>query len=161
MPVPLRYRVHQRQFINHLQMWYCSSNRRQEKQIKTSSPIPATLMTEAIRSSETSVIKRATRRNIPKDDSLHSHRCENKVFLRGVLRLLVIVNVPSSPNLSTLLMEAIPFSETSVLIRATRHNIPEDGFFISRSCSGNQIFLLYVPHKLSIGIHSPICNMFV
>jgi hypothetical protein len=44
-----------------------------------------------------------------------------------MLRLIVTAKVSSSPILVTMMMEAIFSSETWVLTRATRRNIPKDG----------------------------------
>jgi hypothetical protein len=78
-----------------------------------SSHILFTLMVEAILSSESSVLTRATRRRMPEDSMLVS---------------LVTANVLSSLILSTL-METC-YSETSVLKRATRRHYQKMAFFI-------------------------------
>jgi hypothetical protein len=51
---------------------------------------------------------------------------------RSVRRLLVTASVvPTSPILVTPMMEAQSSSETSILTRSTRHNIPVDGILHS------------------------------
>jgi hypothetical protein len=61
-----------------------------------------------------------------------SNRLTHFVLLRCVRRLLGTANVPSSPILVTLIKE-LRFSETSVLTRATRRNITEDGILLNVS----------------------------
>jgi hypothetical protein len=86
-----------------------------------------------------------------------SNRTTLTVFLRNVVRLLVTAKVPHSLILVTLMMVTIrPSEKSSVLIRATQCNIPEDGSlhgyfavppitFPDRACKQNGTESLVLP----------------
>jgi hypothetical protein len=73
-----------------------------------SSPILVTLMKGALGSSETSVLTRAARRNIPEDAILHNHRREN---LKSYMFTDVWENSTASNLRCTLTLEAVLSSE--------------------------------------------------
>jgi hypothetical protein len=85
-----------------------------------SSPILVTLMKEALSSSETTALTIATRRNIPEDAILHSHRREN---LKSYTPL----------NLHDLLRGKLCFTffyESLIQLRRTRNELPHIAIFL-------------------------------
>jgi hypothetical protein len=101
---------------------------------------------EALRSSETSDLTTATRRNILEEGIVEIKKQTNVLseydrksnWLNNVMQGLFVMNLTSkqvtasilsSLILLTLMMDSIRSSETPVLIRATQHHIPEDDIF--------------------------------
>jgi hypothetical protein len=86
----------------------------------------------------------------------------SKQILRSVRRLPVTANISSLPILVTLMMEALRSSETSVLVRATRRNIIEDGMLLLlKVCLYHELslpfcFIAFIMYSLTLNKHQSL-----
>jgi hypothetical protein len=88
------------------------------------------------------------------NSEFHSSFLSHLVFLRSVCRLVVTASVvPSSPIPFTMMKEALSFSETSVVTRATWHNIIEDTILHSHRRENLKSYISKVNY-----IHINSCN---
>jgi hypothetical protein len=84
-----------------------------------------------------------------------------KYYVR--LQLLVTANVPGSPILGNLMTVAISSSKTSILTRATQHNIPEEGilhgsrkFFLNTGNDSSDYVAIYPRRLNAVRTSNPI-----